>query len=306
MKPKNKQSHLLAQIVVCLALGTITTLAYAQFDLNFGRFVPRAGQIDEGERLNCNFGHSVGCDVGSGARRDIDPTPVLIEVARDTNRNVYYHMIIGDPDSNFVQEYYIRAGGWINWFNGWFDSASGGGLNGGKKNEPRDYTFIDPLSQNAGNGTGAPNRTIFRQRVRGRGFNQEVRKNSFGRKPRITQRVRDNEMRNTFTADMTNSTYSERRRGWVSSTLEITEEATGELVAEFDLRNLDDMNYGVSGDTSGMNVDVEIRAGLYTYDGGRRFKHDSGNYDYAWRSGYNPDNFDWNDFYDPRQNYSTW
>src|SRR3569623_1855502 len=97
---------------LCLSLGVQTS--WADFALNWakgpdnirygGSNLPFASCNRPGEA-------NINCTVQSGqvVATDPDKTPFLQERVVDTDGNVYYHLIIGLPTSDFGQEIYISA-----------------------------------------------------------------------------------------------------------------------------------------------------------------------------------------------------
>lgn len=105
----------------------------------------------------------------------------------------YYHVIVGDPTTDFALEFYIGSNGG--------DSASGGDFS----------NWRYPLSANAsltGNGGGDATRVHMRQLVKGNGMTQEYLKAKNANKPKITQDINDGGLSSQFAVDMTNSTYA--------------------------------------------------------------------------------------------------
>lgn len=105
----------------------------------------------------------------------------------------YYHVIVGDPNTNFALEFYIGSGGG--------DSASGGDFN----------NWRYPLSANAGltgNGSGDATRVHMRQLVKGVGMEQEFLKAKNATKPKITQGIDNEGLMSHFSIDMSNSSYT--------------------------------------------------------------------------------------------------
>ncbi len=265
---------------ICLAalVGGLP-VAQAEFVLNFEPLSPTGGQSVVGAALlDCRFSNptssSASCKRMS-TRDDPDRTPFYEETVRAADGRMYYHVIIGDPESDFAQEYYIQAG-WGYWL-GYADfpmSASEGGLNGGVDATPTGFfgaPFASPLDSNptvSGNGTGNPRKMIFRQIVRGPGFEQEVLKSTYANKPKITQQVQDAEMVSNFVVDMSDISYSDdSTSAAMINTMTITDAESGIVFTDFDIN--DPANRS------------RIAAGQYTYSGGLPYKGSMGTYTYA-------------------------
>lgn len=107
----------------------------------------------------------------------------------------YYHVIVGDPATDFALEFFIGSDGG--------DSASGGDFS----------NWRYPLSSSAsltGNGGGDATRVHMRQIVKGEGLVQETLKAKNATKPKITQDINDGGFSSQFVVDMTNSTYANK------------------------------------------------------------------------------------------------
>ena len=79
---------------------------------------------------------------------------------------------------------------------------------------------------------------------------------------------------------------------------------SNELLTDFNIWRADEM--GINDNSPGIDVNRRINAGRNTYSGGVRFKRSNGDYTYANGSGIDQKNFDWDLFYDNRQNVSNW
>lgn len=294
-------------------LVLIASDAAAQFQMNFERFNGVGGTtahgIPGGMWLDCA---GSGARLGESCRRgdeawDPDTSPTLMEMVRGDNGNVYYHMVIGAESEGFVQEYFIRAGWGYPWDQTTVGSASDGTYNGGRDFHANNATWYLPTHRNrAGNGTGNPNEVIFRQKVTGRGrFVQEVTKGQFNRKPKVFQRFNTGGVYTSFNADMSNSSYSDSgTRGSMQNVVRVRDLESNELFTDFNIWRADEM--GINDSSPGIDVNRRIAAGRYTYSGGVRFKRSSGNYSYANSGAIDQKNFNWDLFYDNRQNVSNW
>lgn len=230
--------------------GTILFLiaisaAQADFALDFQPFVPGAGQRVENQLMECRFldANSVGeaCHRGE-TPLDPDPTPLYMETIVDADENMYYHVMIGDSNGDFSQEYYIRAG-WGNWlgYTTYPKSASDGVMNGGIDGKPvgTELTSNSPLSEASisGNGTGAPHSIIFHQKIDVNGFDQVVLKANFDKKLHATQTVNDTEITSNFIVDMSAvGVFQSDTAGSITNTMVVTDSATGFVVTDFDMK----------------------------------------------------------------------
>lgn len=281
-------------------------VANAQFDLSFQSFTPGPGEVYEEEFLNCNFSHMNSCYRGDHVSANLEPdlSPILIEVVRATNGRLYYHAVIGDPDSDFAYEYYIQAG-WTPWpDNNDYDSASGGGYNGGADAKQNNATWYDPLHATmAGSGSGAPNRTSFRLKIDGNGFSQDMIKETLGRKPKINQQLNDGGVVSNFLADMSAISYSDSStQATMVNTMSVTDLDSGEVYANFDMDNPLSIVWpaGVQGDKR--VIDVNATAGMYYHTGGLPFRDSNGTYVYQDGGGLDIYDFDWEVYWDENVN----
>ncbi|MFC1750973.1 hypothetical protein ACFL2V_19445 [Pseudomonadota bacterium] len=252
------------------AVGILAGVSNAQagdFDLNFEAFVPDAGESIEIIHLDCRFSNaavSTGCERGGTTHGlqgdDPDRTPFYEEIINTDDGRQYYHVIVGDPDADFAQEYYVQAG-WGIWlsYGNFPKSASGGTLNGGIDATPTwmESDFLSPLAETAfsGNGTGAPEKVTFRQIVRSPGFEQEITKAHLAYKPVITQTVVDDELDSDFSVDMSNITYDDdTTSGAIINTMTIIDKDDGTVWTDFDMNTApqaytSNAKYTISGGT---------------------------------------------------------
>jgi hypothetical protein len=181
--------------------------------LPIGQRIPNVVNID------CSTPTAGGCVRGSSFS-DPDKTPFYQELVNDQGLS-YYHVLIGAPGDEMSQEYYIAVATLPNggisccWSNGAPFSSSSGNFNGGPDQAPAFKGWADPLGTTttasgasaSGNGTGNPERVIFRQVIQDREINQETSKLSFLNKPKITQSLTNADIQALFGFDMSNSTY---------------------------------------------------------------------------------------------------
>ena len=185
---------------------------------------------------------------------------------QETNSG-YYHVIVGDPTTDFALEFYIGGTG---------NSASGGDFN----------NWRYPLSSNAGltgNGSGDATRVHMRQLVKGVGMDQEFLKAQNATKPKITQTINNAGLTAQFSVDMTNSSYATRTTAGVmvnKQTLVVDGLPVG--AADFDM--------GRDSQTS------QVTAGQYSRGSGV-----GASYSYLY-GGFNVTAVDWIRYCDPAQN----
>ena len=239
-----RELGLLPRVVVTLLSVGLPQTSQAQVVFNFAP-VDTAfgdhGRIDvrcyrpEGPNISC-----------VDAWSNVDGTPFLQELYVDPQTNQsYYHVIVGLPESGFVQETYIRANG-LPWEGGLGSASLGDGIcrfdrNQYNINECNMGDVLGATHDNVftGNGSGDPRAAQIRQLVGGTWndatkswtcgpndtFCQQFLKNSFSNKPIITQTLQDaaTGMKGIVQIDMSNSDYAtDAIAGTLSNTLEFT------------------------------------------------------------------------------------
>ncbi len=282
-------SHLKHDLFYTLKIITIIFFIHsslffnsAQAQLTF-EFQPNYSAQVESDPVvvSCGIVTNFSCIRGSGgagapASYDPDTTPFFEENIIVEGGNRYYHVLVGDPSSDFSLEYYIQQGWGTKWDNNRLDSASDGVYNGGLDATPLvNPDYVSPLSSLAGNGTGAPRKVMFRQTLRDLGFEQEVIKDALYSKPKITQSINDAELVSYFQVDMSNSDYdSMNTAGNIVNTMSITD-ASGRMWANFDqangLNNMVDATTGGvwnSFDNTNFQGTSQVTAGKYIKTGG--------------------------------------
>jgi hypothetical protein len=147
----------------------------------------------------------------------------------------YYHMIVGDLATGFIQESYIEMGT----FGGYGNNVETTGLPGGlsaasasggtgtyipKTVDANSATFgngSDPMDMNkdakaqnvvSGNGTGNPMRALIRTLVNDGQMMSEFLKDDFDSKPQITQLVVAPDIQVVFDLDMRGISYSDNTK----------------------------------------------------------------------------------------------
>lgn len=239
-----RELGLLSRVVVTLLSVGLPQTGQAQVVFNFAP-VDTAfgdhGRIDvrcyrpEGPNISC-----------VDAWSNVDGTPFLQELYVDPQTNQsYYHVIVGLPESGFVQETYIRANGQP-WEGGLGSASLGDGICRFDRtqyniNECNMGDVLGATHDNVftGNGSGDPRAAQIRQLVGGTWndatkswtcgtndtFCQQFLKNSFSNKPVITQTLQDaaTGMKGFVQIDMSNSDYAtDAIAGTLSNTLEFT------------------------------------------------------------------------------------
>ena len=220
------------RILAMLLIGQAFTVANADFTLNFE---PVPIQERSSRIFDCTQaaqGIVQGGCLRGGSFLDPDTTYFFQEMAiKDGAR--YYHTIIGDPTvDDFAIEYFTLVGGGCCWaaYGQFPRNASAGTYNGGADATPGwpwGTPFQDPLDSNpnlSGNATGHPEKNIFRQILRGEGFEQEVKKAFFSNKPLITQNITQGTFSSNFAFDMSTIGYNDiSTTGLLTNTMAITD-----------------------------------------------------------------------------------
>ncbi len=308
--------------------------AHSEFTLNFVPVenpttlsdFPKGGYENTGQAFSCPDAANPDCM--NGTELSTDPTPFFYERV-----DGYWHMIIGEPDSGFVQETYIPI-------LGLFHSYSGGRepvfftLNGNL--EQWSGNGWDPLgatydvygpddSSYTGNGTGDPTKVLIRQilgpgtlsdtgsRVEswacaGGAFCQEFLKSEELFKPVITQFYNDGVLMMNFQLDMSAISYTDNTTAALfTNILEINDPdlpPPNTMGASAPAPNRFDMSTDSQNST--------VNAGKYTYTAGISWYDDNdgdlyraygeGTYEYeSGTSGFQMD-IDWNALFDANQN----
>lgn len=229
----------------------------------------------------------------------------------------YYHMIVGDPDSGFAQEVYIRAG--INAF-GFFNT--GGACSGpgscdegtatfnvgpdfsasagrGSDNDPTVSNAFRPLDPDftiSGNMSANPNRVQMRQLLVDGDLTLDFVKDRYIEKPSISNTIEDAEFRSTFAMDSTGNPYTSSA---TPSAVTNTVEHLGPNVPP-DVRP---PGGGPSSASFDMSTDADISvvtAGRYTWTPGTGPDGSLGTYDYVGGGGPSP-SINWGSFFDHRE-----
>ncbi len=309
-------------------LALLSSSHAADFNLGFEispfEFQPLPG--------NCGIGGQMGafCSLGNNIETpDPDTTPfyqgqVFIGGA------IYWHIIVGDPNSGFAMESYTRDA-----LGTGFGSFSGGipTDNGAVRLENISGNGWDPLGIDTalgvdftGNGSGDPTRTVIRQ-IMGDGiwnpqtrtwncdsgaFCSEFLKDHLNFKPIIHQTINDvmagTSMQAQFQLDMSNIAYSDNTTaGVITNTITFTGPDSEITVGGFDMAT-DAQNSIING---GRYVYNNCSNPSFLYGGScwRRFSvaggvndYQEGSYTYSDGGTADPMEYDWGTFLDLTQN----
>jgi len=242
------------------------------------------------------------CKIGNGIEvDDPDTTPFYQGQILGPDNNLYWHIIVGDPNTGFAMESYTRmeltkTGGFGS-FSGGLPTDNGGfafmtpGVYSGNIIQGQALEVIsgngwDPLRNDVdftGNGSGDPTKTFVRQ-VMGDGvwnaqtkewrcdtgaFCSEFLKDSLDFKPVIRQTVNDTTadiaMRIEFEIDMRNSNYSDgETTGTMINRLTFTDLSDDGINPDAPYFNLDDLNFDIATDVQAGHS--EVTGGRYVYN----------------------------------------
>jgi hypothetical protein len=278
-----------------------SSVAYAEFDLNFSA---------QDSVNNTMMDYVANGD--NGASPDTGQTPFLWnggqfglspEIVTDpTNGNKYYHMIIGDFASGFIQESYVQMG--FGSYGNSYEPASpsrksasdGTGTYDPLYLFPSSTTFgngYDPLDMNknakaqnvtSGNGTGNPTRVIMRQIMTDGEIMTEFLKDQYANKPRISQMLVAPDIYAEFDIDMRSISFSDATSvAPMTNTIQLYVEAL-----PFDTGYYD---------TAVLNQNSTYNAGRYIYTDGAGPGGSSGTYNYE-SGGFDQTAQDWKGFFD--------
>ncbi len=260
-------AYFIALRVISLSLST--TLAHAELALNFSPS-PQSANI----LISCMPGVSYSADscVRGSNLSDPDTTPFYMEMSVDSSGYYYYHVLLGDPGSSFAQEYYIGISGG-NWYDSRFPTNQSIGIrNGGADSTPYpSSTFYDPLGPDynkSGNATARPDKTLFKQTIKGTDFDQTAVKALYQNQPVITQQINASDLIADFSIDMSANTYFVLGSpGVINNTLLVIDPQTGQAVSNF--------NSATDSQTGW------VTGGLYTYTFGTGPGGSNGTYTYS-------------------------
>lgn len=240
----------------------------AEFSLNFQ---PNPNVVSSWANVSCEGG-----GMGGGCS-----TPFLQELV-DDNGTQYYHVIVGDVNSDFALEFYIRNGGCC-----WWSGSMGGSGTPYSSSAGDAGNATGPLagSSTSGNGSGNPNRVYMRQIIQDGQMQQEFLKTQEAVKPRITQDIETRANRLAFELDMSNGDYTS-----FSTPVQFVNTMTLGLTD-----GIGDFNMAT--DTSQSN----ITAAQFKYTAGGGHGGSGGDYSYI-EGGFDVYGIDWLSYCDPSQN----
>ncbi len=205
--------------------------------------------------IDCNRGGPDSrCALGGNSDSYINTTPFLQELVF-IDGNTYYHSVVGDPNSDFLQEVYIRTAGCC-------------------------YPNNNPLSASNFNGDGNPTRVAMRTMVQDAELTQWFTKDLLEFKPLITQSIETSELLLNFEADMSAINYSTLATpGDVAINLQLLQDAFTDA-GNYDSTIIPDFF------SDNANVVRDVTAGRYTYTPGTGNGGSAGTYIYSDGGGY--------------------
>ncbi len=239
--------------VLRFSMGTLGLLlavnAQAAFQFGFAN----EADIFRSFTIDCKRGGVESrCALGGDTGAYTNSTPFLQELLF-VDGNTYYHSVVGDPTSDFVQEVYIRTGGCC-------------------------YPNNFPRSASEFSGDGNPTRVAMRTMVKDAEMTQWFIKEELAFKPLITQSVENSELLMTFEADMSAIDYSNLdTAGDVSIKLQLLQDAFVNA-GDYDNKVIPSFFSDKS------NVNQIISAGRYIYTPGVGFGSSGGVYT-SWDGG---------------------
>jgi hypothetical protein len=298
-------------VFLALVMCNIGTMAYAatgNFTLNFQPIPSERFSEPEWLNFSCNRGRGGGdfedCDDNDEFRDNNgrDRTPFLMERLRGDNGDEYYHVIIGSPGDDFIQESYIKI---TSLFCGRDDDCDDLGPISDSLGESRDITerrnnAYDPLgpASFSGSGTANPTSTLFRQILTdsSNGMRQEFLKASFNEKHLLTFTLDADFIDLDFRLNMTNSTFSDA--------------GTAGIIELHTLNNTDPSFAGIPDPDSNIlptlppssnAFDIATDGDVNDVSGGKYEYVSHGVYS-GEGAGFDIFSADWDDFFDPAQN----
>lgn len=294
-------SKTLLLLSVVLLIGN----AKAEFILNF--------QPQVGGTMGTSHTHN---NLNDNGDPQTGQTPFLMNgglqlpeiVVDPTNGNSYYHMIVGDLATGFIQESYVQMGFGNYGATGLGEPATSASASGGVSTFNRTTTLgngYDPLDMNkdaiaqastSGNGSGNPTRVIMRQIISDGEVMIEFLKDKYAYKPRISMLLIAPDITAFFDFDMRNSTYDDALTpGILTSTINLWGEGVPNESASFDHATEAENPY--------------ITGGMFTYTegadpttddaDGKDFGGSNGSYNYTDGGGYDQTTIPWANYMDP-------
>lgn len=289
--------------------GTTIYAATGNFTLNFQPISTERFSEPEWLNFSCNRGGGGGngfedCNDNDEFRDDNgrDSTPFLMERLRGDNGDEFYHVIIGLPTEDFVQEAYIKIN---SRFCGGDNDCNDLGPISDSLGDARDITnsvnnAYDPRgpASFSGNGTANPTSTLFRQILTNTsgGMQQEFLKATFNQKHLLTFTLDAGFIDLDFRLNMTNSTF--------------TDANTAGIIEVHTLNNTDPNFAGMP--TTNSNILPTLPPSSSAFDiatDGDVNNVSGGKYEYISHglysgegAGFDIFSADWDDFFDPAQN----
>jgi hypothetical protein len=275
-------------------MGLMVNSARAEFTLNFqpkgsGTFTTSATHSGLSQDNGTQTGQTNYLMGTSLERPEIVTDP--------DNGNTYYHMIVGDLATGFIQETYIQMGYGNYGATALGEPADSASASGGVSSFDRTTvlgTGYDPLDANknsmaqaviSGNGTANPNRVIMRQIVSDGEVMMEYLKDKYANKARISQMMVATDITANFDLDMRNSTFADASTvGIITNTMQLWGQGVPYDSSVFDMAK-DAPNAVVNG-------------GKYTYTTGSGFGGSEGTYNYS-DGGFDQTAVDWASYMDP-------
>jgi len=257
-------SRAINKAITYLILLLCSNTAYGEFVLDF--------MPDDGGALGTSFIRGNSSIAGT--------TPFLMrgslqlpEIVTDPETGLeYFHLVMGDPASGFMQDVYIQRG--YGSFQGGSGSAVGGGGFG--------VNNADPFGANAANGEANPRKVLVRQIVSDGEIYIDFIKDKFDRKPKVTQMLTLPDMTSIFQLDMSNSTYGDDTTpGILSYTLSLADDFN------------DEGSFNFATDIQ----DSTITGGRFTYTNGSGPGGSAGTYTYDQGS-FDVNNITWDAYFD--------
>lgn len=222
-------------------------ISHAEFALNWAPDIANRAASQGLSFAVCNFpGYANQGNCGSFVPgNEGTTTPFVNELVTDGIKT-YYHLIVGDPNSNFAQEIYVGTGT-VTYQDGKPTSATLGQTGGNAGCFPGSpfYTGVaacgnayNKLGVDAnvtGNGSANPTVVQMQQFVKdpASGFTLEFVKSSFAQKPKITQSIVNSEINAQFVMDMSGTNYNTNTTAAVvTNTIDIIDPA---IKGDFDM-----------------------------------------------------------------------
>lgn len=301
--------------LLLLSVVLLVGSAKAEFTLNF---LPDSTGTMKTSAIHSGLAKDNGVQSDQTPYLDVGGGYQFPEIVQDPdNGNWYYHMIVGDLASGFIQESYVQMGFGTYTANCCVPtvsgqsvaSASGGGVTvNGAMTFDRTAAALgngyDPLdlhknstsdSFTSGNGTGNPTRVIMRQILNDGEVMIEFLKDKYAYKPRISMMIIAPDITAFFDFDMRNSAYDDALTpGLMTSTISLWGEGAPNVSATFD-HATEAQNPYVTG---GMYSYAEGTDDTTDDADGKDFGGSNGIYSYT-DGGFDQNSIPWGNYMDP-------